>query len=109
MAELLDPVIYEEFYGLRKASEEYLSTILRKTNYTKEEIGKISDGLIFSLPTHGFVIDRNLALEMGLKVSLDSEDSEEWELMRNWFVRYVGEETDKHFIRYCIPHAGKNN
>lgn len=106
MAEMLDPVVYEEFYGLRKASEEYLSTILQKTKYTQEEIDKILRILIFALPTHSFVIDKNLAAEIGLKVVSDG-DAEEWDLMRNWFAKYVGEETDRHFIRYCIPKTKK--
>lgn len=102
MAEMLDPVVYEEFHGLREASEKYLSTVLTKTGYAQEEIARISDDLTFNLPTHGFVIDRNLAAEIGLKVA-SGGDAEEWDLMRNWFAKYVGEETDRHFIRYCIP------
>lgn len=103
MAELIDPVVYEEFYGLRKASEEYLETILQKTGYDKPTIEKIKDNLIFNLPTHSFIIDKNLAEEIGIKIEPDSTDFEEWGLMRNWFAKYVGSESDRHFIRYCIP------
>ena len=102
MAEMIDPVVYEEFYGLRNASKDYLRTILQKTGYDKQEIEKISNNLIFNLPAHDFVIDKNLAKEIGLKVSFGG-DPGEWNLMRNWFAKYVGEETDRHFIRYCIP------
>lgn len=103
MVDMIDPVVYEEFYGLRKASEEYLSTILKKTGYDKLDIERIVQILIFDLPAHSFVIDKNLAEEIGLKVSSDDEDLEEWDLMRDWFAKYVGEETDRHFIRYCVP------
>ena len=102
MVEMLDPVVYEEFHGWRIAVKEYLSTILKKTKYTQEKIDNISKNLIFTLPTHSFVIDKNMSKEMGLKVVSDG-DAEEWRLMRNWFAKYVGEETDRHFIRYCIP------
>ena len=107
MVEMIDPVIYEEFYGLREASIEYLKTILRKTGYNKEEIVKITENLILSLPTHNFVIDKNLAHQIGLKVEVIKTDESEWNLMRNWFAKYVGEETDHHFIRYCIPKIKK--
>lgn len=103
MVEALDPVIYEEFYGIRKASETYISIILKKTGYGDDEVDQISERLIFNLPTHSFVIDRNLAKEIGLKISQDDTDDEEWNLMRDWFAKYVGRETDRHFIRYCIP------
>lgn len=106
MVKMLDPVVYEEFWGLRKASEEYLSIILKKTKYAPEKIDEILDYLIFALPTHSFVIDKNLAAEIGLKVVADG-DEEEWDLMRKWFAKYVGEETDRHFIRYCIPKTKK--
>ena len=102
MVEMLDPVVYEEFHGWRIAVKEYLSTILKKTKYTQKKIDNISKNLIFTLPTHSFVIDKNMAKEMGLNVASDG-DAEEWDLMRKWFAKYVGEETDRHFIRYCIP------
>ncbi len=106
MMDMIDPVVYEEFNRLCITSVKYLYTILKKAGYNEQEIKKISNDLIFSLPTHDFVIDKNLAKDIGLKVSSDDEDLEEWTLMRNWFAKYVVEETDKHFIRYCIP---KNN
>ena len=106
MVEMLDPVAYEEFHGWRIAVKEYLSTILKKTKYTQKRIDNISKNLIFTLPTHSFVIDKNVAKEMGLNVASDG-DAEEWDLMRKWFAKYVGEETDRHFIRYCIPKTEK--
>ena len=103
MAEMIDPVVYEEFYGVRTASKAYLSTILRKTGYDEQAIEKISNALIFGAPKHSFVIDRNLAREIGLKVDDGNEDPSAWDLMRNWFAKYAEGETDRHFIRYCIP------
>ena len=106
MAEMPEPAVYEEFYGIRRASEKYLAAILKRTKYTKEEIDKIIS-LIFNLPTHSFVIGKSVAKEMGLKV-VSNGDPEEWDLMRDWFAKYVDQETDRHFIRYCIPRAKKS-
>ena len=103
MADMIDPVIYEEFHGLRLAVQEYLDIILAKAGYVEEDIEEIRDSLIFDLPTHSYVIDKNLATQMRLKIENDDVDPEEWNLMREWFAQYVGEETDKHFIRYCVP------
>ena len=102
MAEMIDPVIYEEFFGALEVSEKYLEIILEKAGYDGKIISKISRNLIYDLPTHDFVIDKNLAKEIGLKISFD-DDLNEWHVMRNWFSKYVGKETDKHFIRYCTP------
>lgn len=107
MAELIDPVMYEEFFGLREANIKYLKTILEKSRYDKECIDQIADELLFGLPTHGFVIDRNLAKEIGLRIEPDETDMEEWNLMRRWFAKYVGKEADRHFIRYCVPKPNK--
>ncbi len=107
MAELIDPVMYEEFFGLREANIKYLRTILGKSGYDEESIGQITDELIFNLPTHGFVIDKNLASKIGLRIESDDTDVEEWNLMRHWFAKYVGREADRHFIRYCVPKSNK--
>ncbi len=107
MAELIDPVMYEEFFGLREANIAYLETILQKSGYDEEKIEQITDQLIFRLPTHGFVIDKNLAKEIGLRIESDDTDIEEWNLMRHWFAKYVGKEADRHFIRYCLPNLDK--
>lgn len=107
MAELIDPVMYEEFFGLREANMKYLGTILEKSGYDKERIGQITDELLFGLPTHGFVIDRNLVKEIGLRIEPDDTDMEEWNLMRHWFAKYVGREADRHFVRYCVPRPDK--
>ena len=103
MAESLDPVIYEEFFGIKSEGMSYLTTILEKSGYDEDKIEKIVDALTFTLPTHGFVIDRELAEQIGIAVERDSDYHDVWTKMREWFAKYVIEETDKHFIRYCIP------
>ena len=107
MAESLDPVIYEEFFGIRQEGIEYLKIILQKNNYDNATIDKIVDSLTLILPTHGFVIDRDLAKQIGLNIEYDNKNSDVWNKMRKWFAKYVIEESDRHFIRYCIPSNSK--
>lgn len=103
MAESIDPVVLEEFYGIQQEGKIYVETILKKSGYTDKEIEKIVDSLIFTLPTHGFVIQHDIAKQMGLKAETQDEDLEAWNKMRKWLSKYIIEESDKHFIRYCIP------
>lgn len=103
MAEMLDPVMYEEFYGSYSAAMIYIHTILGQAKYEESKIDEIVEELVFDFPTHDFVIDRNTAEEIGIKVVPDDVDSSAWNVMRNWLAKYVVRETDKHFIRYCIP------
>ena len=108
MVESIDPVMYEEFNGLINTMEKYLLTILEKSGYGENERNSIKDKLILTLPTHDFVIDKNLAKQIGLKISKNDQNYDEWNVMRNWFAKYIRQETDHHFIRYCIPQP-KNN
>ena len=61
------------------------------------------DSLALTLPTHEFVIHRDLAKQIALNVGFDSVDYDVWNKMRECFAKYVVEESDRHFIRYCIP------
>lgn len=107
MAESLDPVIYEEFFGITNAGLMYLSTILEKSGYDEDTADKIANALMFTLPTHGFVIDLELAEQIGISVVSYSACPDVWAKMRKWFAKYVSAETDQHFIRYCIPKTKK--
>lgn len=109
MADSIDPVIFEEFHGIQQEGITYLKTILEKSKYTEKEIENIVDNLIFTLPTHGFVIQYDLAKQIGLKVEMEKEDIEAWNKMRKWLSRYIIKETDRHFIRYCIPKKPQKN
>lgn len=108
MAESLDPVIYEEFFGITAEGRFYLTTILKKSGYHKDVVSKIVDTLMLTLPTHGLVVDRELAEQIGISVAPHSAYPDVWRKMREWFAKYVSEETDKHFIRYCIPRTKKS-
>ena len=103
MAESLDPVILEEFTGVQDEGIAYTGTILDKAGYTKSEKEKIIESLIFLLPTHGFVIQYSTAKEIGLHVVEENTFPKEWVIMRKWLSKYLMTESDKHFIRYCLP------
>ena len=105
MAESFDPIIHELCNNACATAEIYVKFILKKTGYKESKCEKLSQDLIYSFPSHDFVIDENLAKEIGLSIE-SSSNAREWDLMRNWFGKYVTTETDIHFIRYCVP---KNN
>lgn len=103
MADSLDPVIFEEYSGVQDEGITYTETILDKAGYKEDEKAKIMDSLIFTLPTHGFVIQYPLAKEIGLKVVESNDFPDGWKIMRKWLSKYLIKESDKHFIRYCTP------
>ena len=39
----------------------------------------------------------------GIHVEDSDTDGEEWEVMREWFWRYIDQAEDKHFVRFVIP------
>ena len=104
--ESLDPIDLAKLTGVVNMGKMYLSSILTAVGYTYTEQSTILRELVFSLPTHDFVIQYELAKEIGIRVQNSDEDSEEWDLMRNWLMRYVGEAGDTHFISYVIPKKG---
>ena len=108
MAESLDPVIFEEFTGIQEEGIAYTGTILDKAGYTKSEKAKIINSLVFTLPTHGFVIQYSTAKEIGLHVAEENTFPKEWVIMRKWLSKYLMTESDKHFIRYCLPSNNNN-
>ena len=107
MVESLDPIILQEWGGIQKEGINYLREILTKSKYSKEEIKKLIDDLVFKFPTHGYVIHYEYAKKLGMKVEPSETDSEAWNKMRQWLSKYVVQQTDRHFIRYVIPKTKK--
>ena len=103
LAESFDPATLIEMDNVVEMSELYLDRILTVVGYSEAKRKKITQKLIFDLPTHGFVIQADLAEEMGIEVESDSVDSEEWKLMRKWLLKYIDKAADRHFVRYIIP------
>lgn len=103
MVECLDPIIIEEWSGVQNEGMFYLREILKKSGYSKEAINKISNSLVFTFPTHSFVLQYDHIKQMGIKVEPHSMDIIAWNKMRSWLSRYMTEAKDTHFIRYVIP------
>ncbi len=103
LVDSLDPAIMVEMDNIVHMGQMYLSKILEGVGYSEEEVKKITDTLIFNLPTHEFVIQKEFARTIGINVEDASTNTGEWDMMRRWFARYIGQATDKHFVRYVIP------
>ena len=78
-------------------------TILKATGYDEPKRETIIKKLIFSLPVHGFVIDGDLAGNIGIKVEDGNANVEEWKMMRNWRLKYIDQAEDNRFVRYAVP------
>lgn len=94
---------YEGYSGTMEEMRGYASELLQKAGYTEEEAEKISNRLIYEASTHNEVIDFEKAKKIGLKVKWYEEYREPWGLMREWFAKYLLEESGIHHIRYVIP------
>ncbi len=107
MVESLDPIILQEWGGIQKEGMVYLEEILKSSGYSKKQTNALVDKLVFQFPTHGYVIHRDHAKTLGIKVEFDDEDDDAWKKMRYWLSKYVVRQTDRHFIRYVIPKKAK--
>ena len=103
LAESFDPTVLEEFTSIVNMSTIYLDTILKAANYDGPKRQMMIKKLIFDLPVHEFVIDAQLAKEIGIAVEDANTNVGEWEMMREWFLRYIDQAEDKHFVRYVMP------
>lgn len=103
LADSFDPTVMEEFNRTANMGVVYLDTILKATGYDEPKRETIIKKLIFSLPVHGFVVDGDLAGNIGIKVEDGNANVEEWKMMRNWCLKYINQAEDKHFVRYVVP------
>lgn len=99
----LDPAIQIEMANARKMVAQYMEMILKEVGYEEATLRKIIKTLTIGLPTHEFVIQSDLAREMGIKVEASSENTDEWETMRWWFWKYIAKATSTHFVKYVVP------
>lgn len=109
LATSLDPIILAEWTGIKLEGRHYLKEILQKSKYNQEMVDDLTDLLTNKFPTHGFVIQYDLADEMGLKVEKHDVDLESWNMMRFWLANYINKQTDRHFIRYFVPKTVTDN
>jgi len=107
LADKLDPFLMEEWSGLMNTAISYVSEILKLTGYKDSE--EIAQKLVLEFPSHGYVITRDRAREIGLNVKNSEEFKRVWSIMRYWLSRYIFEEEMTHCIRYVIPTAVKRS
>ena len=107
LAESFDPATLVELAGTVDMGVIYLDRILKEAGYEEQKRKNMTQKLIFDLPAHGFVIQADLAKEIGIAVEDSSTSAEEWEMMREWFWRYIDKAEDRHFVRYVIPKKRK--
>ena len=103
LAESFDPAILVEFRNMVEMGRLYLEKVLTAVGYADEPLANMTHRLIFGLPTHGFVIQADLAKEIGIAVEPSETNSEEWDMMQKWLLHYIDKAEDRHFVRYVIP------
>ena len=103
LADSFDPTVMEEFGRTADTGVAYLDTMLKATGYDEPKRETIIRKLIFSLPVHGFVIDGDLAGNIGTKVGDGNANVEEWKMMLNWCLKYIDQAEDNRFVRYAVP------
>lgn len=107
LAESFDPAILVEFKNTVDMGKLYLDKILTAVGYGDEQRASMIQHLIFGLPTHGFVIQADLAEEVGMKVESSKVNPEEWDMMQKWLLDYIDKAEDRHFVRYVVPKKEK--
>jgi len=107
LADKLDPFLMEEWSGFLDTAISYVSEILKLTGYEDSE--EIAQKLVLGFPSHGYVITRDRAREIGLNVRISEEFKQMWNIMRYWLSKYIFEEEMTHCIRYVIPTAVKRS
>jgi hypothetical protein len=105
LADKLDPFLMEEWSGFMDTAISYVSEILELVGYKNSE--EIAERLVWTFPSHDYVITRNKARDIGLNVKDSEEFKETWSIMRYWLSKYIFEEEITHCIRYVLPIAGK--
>ncbi len=108
MTEKLDPILLEHWNSALNEIGTYARELLTLSGYTREAINGILQALVFPLNTHAFVMDRDGASKINLKLSDSPRDLEDLKIMEAWLSDYMLKAADKHVIRYVIPGGGKN-
>jgi len=109
MAEKLDPIFMEDWSSYLTEIQNYAVELMKMSGYKPDETFKIIDALIYPVEPHSFVIDKERAERIGIRVSKSSEDINTLKVMKAWLTGYMLKESQKHIIRYLIPTRGQNN
>jgi hypothetical protein len=103
MADKLDPIILEAWSTSLAEISRYAIELLKSSGYKEEECHEIVKSLVLTENTHSFVVHRDRAKKMGLKVSDNPDDMKLLNLMRTWLAEYAFESKVTHCIRYVLP------
>lgn len=103
LSEKLDPTWMATMKGESETVEQYAMSLLRAARYETREARQIAQKLIYGFPSHSYVLMRDEARDIGLRIKPESSHPREWPVMRRWFEMYMLKSSDTHFIRYVIP------
>jgi hypothetical protein len=109
MTDKLDPVLMEDWACYLTEMATYAAELMRMSGYKPEEIHRIVDRLVFPAEPHTFVIDRDRAAKMGIRVVSSDRDFAHMKVMKAWLTGYMLTESQKHIIRYVLPQTGGTN
>lgn len=102
MAEKLDPILLEDFNSHLTEVAGYALEILQMSGYNEEERIRIVSELVYTNKTHGFVIHKDRAKALNLKVVDEPQDLRDLDVMREWLSAHMFSREATHAIRY-IP------
>jgi len=105
LADKLDPLLMEEWWGLIDTAISYVTEILASAGYDNGT--EIAHKLILGFPSHGFVITKDKAEEVGLHIESAESYRDAWAVMRYWLSRYIFKEEATHCIRFVLPEFKK--
>lgn len=103
MTDKLDPILMEDWSSYLTEMRNYAVELMQLSKYKGDEILRIIDALVFPAEPHTFVIDRDRAERIGIRVSKSSEDMDNIKIMKAWLTGYMLTESQKHIIRYLLP------
>ena len=109
LTDKLDPFLMEEWSGLMTTSQDYVAEILQAVGY--ENPAGMAEKLVTKYPSRSYVIRRQKAVELGLRVEDAAQSRKAWDVMRYWLSQYLFEQTVTHCVRYAFQEtqAGGRN
>lgn len=109
MADKLDPVLMEDWTASLVEIGAYAMELMELAGYSLEEARRIVGNLVYTEKTHGYVIGRDRAIKMGLKVSQQDDEAAILPVMREWLGCYMMESGGTHYVRYVVPRQEDGN
>lgn len=99
----LDPIIYDDWESRTFEMATYAIELLRKSGYDEQPIINIIENFVYTTYPHDFVINRERAINYGIKVAPKEKYIEEMKNMTWLLSYYVMKSSDKHHLRYILP------